>query len=189
LPVLVLVLALGLAACGGGGESDEDKITSTIENAATSTDSAVCGETQTLAFMEQTTGESGKGAEKACEKEAEEGTNQPDSVSVTSIKVEGEKATANAEFKGGQFDKQTLELALAEEDGEWRLDEFTGFAKFDPAPFVASLSEQLEEEPGIEPETASCIVEGIEELSDSELEGLVVENNTGPIVEIAESCE
>lgn len=189
LPALLLAFALGLAACGGSSESDEDKITTTVENAAISTDAAVCDETQTLAFMEQTTGGSGKEAEKACEKEAEEGTNQPDSVNVTNVKVDGEKASADAEFKGGQFDKQTLELALAEEDGDWKLDEFTGFAKFDPAPFVAALAEQLKEEPGIEPETASCIVEGIEELSNDELESLVVENNTEPIVEIAEACE
>jgi len=189
LPAVLLALAFGLVACGGGGESDEDKIAGAIEDAATSTDPAVCGETQTLAFMEQTTGESGKGAEKECEKEAEEGANQPDSVSVSKVEVDGENATADAEFKGGQFDEQILELALVEEDGDWKLDEFSGFAKFDPAPFIAELSKQLEEEPEIEPQVASCIVEGIEELSDSELESLVVENNTEPIVEIAESCE
>lgn len=189
LPALLLALALGLAACGGGGESDEDKIANTIENAATSNDPVVCKETQTLAFMEQTTGESGQEAEKKCEKEAEEGTGQPESVNVTQVKVNGEKATADAEFQGGQFDEQTLEVALVEEGGEWKLDEFTGFAKFDPAPFIAALGEQLEEEPNIKPQVAGCIVEGIEELSKPELESLVVENNTEPIVEIAEGCE
>ncbi|MFL5899358.1 MAG: hypothetical protein ACJ76D_13045 [Solirubrobacterales bacterium] len=184
-----LLLALGLAACGGGGESDEDKIVNTIETAATGTDPTVCDETQTLAFMEQTTGSGGKEAEKQCEKEAEAGEDNPDSVDVSNVRVGGEKATADAAFKGGTFDEQTLELALVEEDGEWKLDEFSGFAKFDPAPFVSALAEQLEEEPEIEPETAGCIVEGIEELPDSELESLVVENNTGPIGEIAEACE
>ncbi|HEU4706342.1 MAG TPA: hypothetical protein VFS64_04050 [Solirubrobacterales bacterium] len=189
LPVLLLALGLGLAACGGGGESDEDKIATTIETAATGTDPSVCGETQTLKFMEQTTGASGKQAEKSCEKEAEEGANQPDSVAVSKVKVNGESASADAEFKGGNFNEQTLELALVEEGGEWKLDEFTGFAKFDPAPFIAVLGEQLEEEESIDPKTASCIVEGVEELSNPELESLVVESNTEPIVEIAEGCE
>ena len=53
LPALVLGLSLGLAACGGGGESDEDKIVETIETSATSTDPAICKETETLSFMEQ----------------------------------------------------------------------------------------------------------------------------------------
>lgn len=189
LPVLLLALALGLAACGGGGESDEDKITTAIENAATSNDSAVCDETQTLAFMEQTSGGSGKEAEKQCEEEAKSGEGQPDSVSVTKVKVDGENATADAEFKGGFFDAQTLEVALVEEDGDWKLDELTGFANFDSEGLVNTFAEQIEEEPEIEPETASCLVEGIEELSDAELESIVIENNTEVFGEIAEGCE
>lgn len=125
--LLIFVFVFGLAACGGG-ESDEDKITSTIETAATSTDPAVCGETQTLQFMETTAGGSGKEAEKECEKEAKAGENNPESVAV-------------------------------------------------------------EEEPSIKPQVAGCIVEGLEELPKAELETLVVENNTQPIVELAESCE
>jgi hypothetical protein len=188
LPAVLLIFVFGLAACGGGGESDEDKIASTIETAAISTDPAVCNETQTLKFMEQTAGGGGE-AEKECEKEAEEGTNQPDSVAVSQVKVSGESATADAEFKGGTFNDQTLELSLVEEGGEWKLDEFTGFAKFDPAPFVKALTEQIENEPELEPETAACVVEGIEELSNSELESAIVENNTEVFAEIGESCE
>jgi ABC-type glycerol-3-phosphate transport system substrate-binding protein len=189
LPVLLLALALGLAACGGSSESDEDKITTTIENAATSNDPAVCGETQTLAFMEQTAGSSGKEAEKECEADAKSGEGQPDSVKVTKVKVDGGNATADAEFKGGVFDAQTLEVALVEEDGDWKLDELTGFANFDSEGLVNSFAEQIEEEPEIEPETASCLIEGIEELSDAELESVVLENNTEVFGEIAEGCE
>ena len=187
--VPALVLALGLAACGGG-ESAEDKIASTIEESATSTDPAICNETQTLNFMEQTNSGSGKEAEKQCEEETkEEGSNEPDSVNVSKVEADGEKATADVEFKGGTFDGQTLEVALVEEDGDWKLNELTGFANFDPGPFVAELAKQLEEEPQIKPQTASCIVEGLEGLKASDLEAIVVENNTEPIVEIAEGCE
>jgi ABC-type glycerol-3-phosphate transport system substrate-binding protein len=187
LPAL-LAFALGLAACGGG-ESEEDKIASTIESAATSTDPAVCDETQTIAFMEQTTGESGKAAEKECEKEAEAGTNQPDSVSVTKVEADGENATANAEFKGGNLGGQTLELTLVEEGGGWKLDELTGFAKFDPAPIVKQLDEQLQKNQEIDPETGSCVVAGVKELPSSALEAMLLENNSEAIVEIAEGCE
>jgi ABC-type glycerol-3-phosphate transport system substrate-binding protein len=185
----VLLLALGLAACGGG-ESAEEKIVSTIEESATGNDPALCGETETLNFMEQTNSGSGKEAEKECEEETkEEGSNDPDSVKVSNVEADGEKASADVEFKGGTFDGQTLEVALVEEDGDWKLNELTGFANFDPGPFVAELAKQLEEEPQIEAETASCIVEGIEGLKASELEAMVIENNTEPIVEIAENCE
>lgn len=187
LPAL-LISAFGLAACGGGGESDEGKIISTIETAATSTDPSVCGETQTLKFMEQTGGSGGE-AEKECEEETKAGENNPESVTVSKVEVEGERATANVEFEGGNFDGQTLEVALVKEGGDWKLNEFTGFAKFDPVQLVTVLSEKLEAEPSIKPRVASCIVAGLEELPKAELEALVVENNTQPIVELAEGCE
>ena len=189
LPALLLAFALGLSACGGGGESDEDKIVATIETAATSTDPAVCDETQTISFMEQTSGSSGKDAEKECEEETKSEDDNPDSVTVSEVEIDGDSATANAEFKGGTFDAQTLELALVEDEGDWKLDELAGFAKFDAEGLVASFAEQIEKEPGIDPETASCFVEGIEGLSDSELESVIVENNTEVFGEIAETCE
>jgi ABC-type glycerol-3-phosphate transport system substrate-binding protein len=190
LPALLLALALGLAACGGGGESDEDKITSTIEESATSTDPSICKETQTQAFMEQTSGGAGgKAAVKECEEETKSGEGNPDSVKVSEVEAESGKATADVAFKGGIFDGQTLEVALVEEDGDWKLNELTGFAKFDPEGLVNSFAEEIEEEPEIEPETASCFVEGIEELSSSELESVVIENNTEVFGEIAEGCE
>jgi ABC-type glycerol-3-phosphate transport system substrate-binding protein len=189
LPFALLALSLGLAACGGGGESDEDKIVSTIETSATSTDPAVCGETQTQKFMEQTSGGSGDEAEKECEEETKNGESNPDSVAVSKVKVDGDKATANVKFNGGNFDGQTAEVALVEADGDWKLDELTGFANFDPTLLVQQLAEQLEAEPEIEPQVASCIIEGLEEAPADELEGMVVENNTQPVVELAESCE
>lgn len=187
--LLLATLALALAACGGGGESAEDKITSTIETAATSKESSVCKETQTLKFMEQTTGSTGREAEKECEEQAESGENNPNAVNVSEVEVEGEKATANVEFEGGNFDGQTLEIALVEEEGEWKLDELTGFANFDPSKLVGVLKEKLEEEASIPARVASCIVEGLGELPKQELESMVIENNTQPIVELAEGCE
>lgn len=188
-PAFLLVLALGLAACGSGGESDEEKIVSMIETSATSTDPANCKETQTQQFMEQTTGGSGSEAVKECEKETKSGEDNPESVNVSQVKVNGEEATANVGFEGGNFNGQTVEVALVEEEGNWKLNELTGFAKFDPTQLVGALAKKLEEEPNIKPQVAGCIVEGIEELSKPELESLVIENNTEPIVEIAEGCE
>lgn len=184
-----LLLALGLAACGSSSESDEDKITSTIENAATSTDPAVCKETQTLAFMEQTSGSSGKEAEKECEEEAKSGEDQPESVSVTKVKVDGDKATADVEFEGGNLDGQTPEVALVEEDGNWKLNELTGFAKFDPEILINTFAEQIEKEPEIKPEQATCLIEGLEGLPSSDLESLVIENNNEAFSEVVKSCE
>jgi ABC-type glycerol-3-phosphate transport system substrate-binding protein len=190
LPAALLALALGLAACGGGGESDEDKIVATIEESATSRDPGVCKETQTTAFMEQTNEGSGAAAVKECEKETEEeGENDPESVEVSKVEVEGSSATADVKFEGGSLDGQTAEVALVEEGGNWKLDQLTGFAGFNAAQIVESVAEQLENNPGVKPQQANCIVEGLEEAPTEELENLVLENDTQPIVELAESCE
>lgn len=188
LPAVLLIFVFGLTACGGG-ESDEDKIVGMIERSATSTDPANCKETQTLAFMEQASGGSGKEAEKECEEETKNGEDNPKAVNVSEVEVNGEKATANVEFEGGNFGGQTVEVALVEEEGDWKLNELTGFAKFNPTQLVAALAKKLEEEPEIEPQVAACIVEGLEEAPKEELENLVIENNTQPIVELVESCE
>jgi ABC-type glycerol-3-phosphate transport system substrate-binding protein len=190
LPALLLALALGLAACGSGGESDEDKIVSMIEESATSTDPSICKETQTQAFMEQTSGGAGgSAAVKECEEETKSGESNPDSVKVSEVETDGGKATADVAFKGGIFDGQTLEVALVEEGGDWKLNELTGFAKFDPEGLVSAFAEQIKKEPELEPETAECFVEGLEGLSSSELESVVIENNTEAFGEIAEGCE
>ena len=73
-PLALLVLAaLTIVACGGGGSSDEDKITETIEKAATTSDPSNCTELETLRFVEQNSEEKGKAAVKSCEEEAEAG--------------------------------------------------------------------------------------------------------------------
>jgi hypothetical protein len=190
LPLLLIVL-LSAAACGGGGSNDSDaegEIETVIETSATSTDPASCGEYSTLKFMEQTAGGEGKEAENACEESVEEGDN-PESVSVTNIKVDSEDATADAEFVGGSFSGQTLSVALIEEEGGWKLNEFTGFVNFDAAALTEALVERLEGEEGIEPKTISCIAEGLEGLDEGEYEELVIEDNTKPFEEIAEGCE
>ncbi|HVO54637.1 MAG TPA: hypothetical protein VMT37_09500 [Solirubrobacterales bacterium] len=187
---LLLVVLLGAAACGGGGgdSAAEGEIETVIEAAATSTDPANCGKYSTLQFMEQTTGAKGAKAEKSCEEDAGE-PGQPESVSVTNIEIDGSSATADAAFEGGNFGGQALSVALVEEEGNWKLDEFKGFAEFDAKKLTETLVKQFEEEGSIEPKVISCIAEGLEKLDESEYEKLVVEQETQPIVEIAEGCE
>lgn len=187
--VLALALALGLAACGGGGESDEDKVVETIETAATSNDPSVCTELQTLAFNEQTEDGEGKTATKECEEDAEDESNNPDSVDVTEVEIDGSGATADAAFTGGSFDGQTLGLALVEEDGEWKLDEATGFVKFDKDALVAAISAGFEEQKEIEPELASCMVQAFKAADQEEFEELILGGSSQGFVEIAEACQ
>jgi ABC-type glycerol-3-phosphate transport system substrate-binding protein len=186
---LALALALGLAACGGGGESDEDEVANAIETAATSTDPSTCTELVTLAFNDQTEDGEGKAATKECEEDAEDDSNNPESVDVTKVEVDGSSATADAAFTGGSFDGQTLGIELVEENGDWKLDQITGFTQFDKAKLVAAISTGLEEQEEIEPELASCMVEIFEEAEEEEFEELILGGSSRGFVEIAEACQ
>lgn len=184
---LLVVSAFLLAACGSSGDSAESQIEDAIETSATTNDPANCTELETQNFSEQGSGESGKAAVTACEKEAKE-SSQADSVEITEVKVDGSKATANAAISGGNFDGQAVTIALVEEDGKWKLDELTGFVKFDQGALAKVFETQLEKDNELTPELTSCIVIGIEEAPQAEIEEIILSGNAAPVEELAESC-
>ena len=189
LPCLLIVSALALVACGGGGSSAESEIEEAIETSATSGNPANCTKLQTANFVEQSTSESGKEATKTCEEEAKKDPeSRAESVEVTDVEVDGSKATANAALSGGAFDGQTLSIALVEEDGGWKLDELTGFAKFDQGAIAQVFETQLEKSGELNSKQTSCIVEGIEEMPQGEIEEVILSGNSTPIEELAEGC-
>jgi len=189
-PLALLVLAaLTLTACGGGGSSDEDKITETIETAATTSDPSNCTELETLSFVEQNTTEKGKAAIKACEAEAEAGEEEAEGANVSNVSVSGSKATAEAEFEGGSLGSQSLEVALVEEDGNWKLDQIEGFAEYDGKALGEQFQKQFEKEPGeLEPAQAKCISGKIAGLGQAEAEEVFFGGSAEKIIELAQSC-
>ena len=187
LPLALLALVFGLAACGGG-ESDEDKVVDVIETSVTSSDPADCKELATQAFLEQTQFEQGAAAVESCEESAEDTSDDPDSVDVSEVEVDGSAAAADVAFTGGSFDGQTLALALVEEDGDWKMDEVTGFVEFDQQGLANSFEEAFESEDEVDPQLAACFAEVIRELPKEEAEGLVIGGSSDPLIEIIEGC-
>ena len=188
LPLALLSLVFGLSACGGG-ESDEDKVVEVIETSVTSTDPADCEELATQGFLEQTELEEGAAAVESCEESAEDTENDPDSVEVSEVEVDGSAATADVSFTGGSFDGQTLSVALVEEDGGWKMDEVTGFAEFDQEQLADTFEEGLQSgEDALDPALATCFAEVIRDLPKAEAEEIVIGGSADPIVEIIEGC-
>ncbi len=189
LALLSAAALLTLTACGGGGSSDEDKITETIEKAATTSDPSNCTELETQRFAEQNSAEKGKAAIEACEKEAEEGEEQAESVEVSNISVNGSKATAQAAFEGGSLGSQAIEVALVEEGGTWKLDYVEGFANYDGKALGEEFERHFEEEPGeLTPEQTKCIVGKIGGLSKEEAEEAFFAGSAELVTELVQSC-
>jgi len=185
----LIVSALALVACGSSGGNDEAEIEEAIETSATASDPANCTKLETLNFSEQSSGESGKAATEACEEEAKDPEGKAESVAVSEVEVDGSKATANAAITGGSLEGQTVSLALVEEDGQWKLDQITGFVKLDQGQLANVFAEQLEKGEEVEPEITACIVSGIEEASKEEAEEFVLDPANQALGELAESCE
>jgi hypothetical protein len=138
--VSVLVISSGVAACGGG-DSDGDQISGVIEEVITTTSDEHCTELETQRFVEQVNFATGSEAIESC-KDADPDANA-DSVEVTNVQVDGDRATADALPEGSVFDGQTLRLSLVKEDDQWKLDHADDMVDFDQARFAESYAERL----------------------------------------------
>jgi hypothetical protein len=193
---LLLIAALAPAACGGGGSStsggdEEAAIVTAIEKSATANDPSKCTELQTQAFNEQEKAASGAEATEICEEEAEEQGSPAKSVDVSNVKIDGEKATAEAAIGGSALNGQTVELELVKEDGDWKLNQFLQFAKFSAAALGEAIEEALASEAGEEvpAELGECIAAGVGKLSQAEAEEVAFEGNLKIIETIAAGCQ
>jgi predicted small secreted protein len=190
LPLLLLAAALALTACGGSsGGGEEAAIEEAIEGSATSTEPSKCTEFQTAAFNEHETSSKGAEATKACEEEVEANENQTKSVSISEIKESGETATASVAVTGSPLNEQSVEVELAKEEGNWKLNKFLGFTKYDGSALAAALEEELNKAGEVTPKLAKCVSEVVAEASQEEAEEFVFEQNTEALEEAAKGCE
>lgn len=191
IPCLLLASALAIAACGGDDSSAEEaQIEETIETSVTTTDPSKCTELMTANFREQNSGLRGDAALEDCEEEAGDTSDDPDSVEVAAIAVDGSDATAEVSFVGGGFDGQALDVALVKEGDQWKLDEIAGFATLDADALATTIEEQFEESSAeISAEVISCIGDALRDAPQEEVEELLLSGSSEKFVEFAEACE
>jgi hypothetical protein len=126
-PLLVasLVAALLLVACGGsggGGSSDESQIEDAVNRALTSDDPAICTEVATQRFVDVVYG----GSLDKCKQDAEDPSDNPDSVDISGISVTGDTAKVSSiKVNGGPNDGQVLAADFKKEGDQWKFDRVT----------------------------------------------------------------
>jgi hypothetical protein len=194
IPLLLLAAApFLLAACGGddddsGSSQDEDDITAVIEESVSTTDPAGCTELQTQTFVEQTSFETGDAAIAQCEEDAAETADDPDSVEVSDISVDGEAATASVTFAGGAFDGSTVLLDLVKEGDQWKLNEITDIPEFNFEGFITAFTEQTEAEGEIPPQIAECIVQSFETAGADQIKEVILSGDGEQLTGIFSEC-
>lgn len=188
LPCILLLSSLALVACGES--ADESEIKDAIEVSATGDDPANCTDLVTPRFLEQTTQETGFDALNTCEEEASDGRGA-ESVNVSNVEIDSlnPRATADVALTGGGFDGQEVEVALEKQNGQWKLDEITGFAEFDEAKAIESLEKGFAEPSSeVSKGLATCIVESFEEAPQPKFEEVLLSATTDEFEELTEDC-
>lgn len=185
------IAALALAACGGSdsdSDDDEDQITTVIEASVKPTDPADCETYSTQAFLEQSESAEGEEAVAICEEDVKDSSNDPDSVEVSAVEVDGDAATAEVAFTGGGFDQQAVAISLVKEDGSWKLDSIDSFASFDRDAFVSSIETGFETAE-LTDEQMGCVGEALEAASDEELEAVILDQDgEAALIELVGDC-
>jgi hypothetical protein len=193
--LLVLLLALSLpvwlAACGGGdggGSEDEDQVTEVIETSSTSTDPADCATLATQAFLDQTETGTGQEAVASCEENAADTSDDPDSVDVSDVQVDGSSATATVAFNGGTFGGSTLTVGLVKEGDQWKLDEVTDITEFDFEAFKQNLTDSFTASGDVPPEIADCITQALDQAGEDQVKSIVLSGDDQALLDLFAPC-
>jgi hypothetical protein len=189
LPVAVLFSSLVIVACGGGGgNSDTSQITDVIQTASTSTAPADCTKLQTQQFVEQTNFTTGPAALQACQKNAADTTDNPTSVDVSNVSVNGNNATANVTFHGSSLDGSTLTVALIKDGNQWKMDKITGVPTLNLAAIKQQFAQQLQAQGSIPPQVASCIQSAFSQVTADQVKQALLNGSQGGLVNLFSQC-
>jgi hypothetical protein len=187
LALLVLGLPLVFAACGGGSD-DEGDITDVIQTSVKSTDPGDCTKLETTRFVEQTEFSTGQDAIKECQDDASDTSDDPDSVNVTDIKVDGDNATANVAFVGGSFGGSTLTVALIKDGDQWKLDRITDIVSLDLAAFKQSFSDRLAASGDVPAQLKTCIDQAIQGASEDQIKQALLGGTEQDLLALFAQC-
>ena len=159
-----------------------------ITTSVTTTDPADCTELQTQAFVEQSNYATGEDAVAQCEEDVKDTTNDPDSVEVSEITVDGENATANVTFEGAAFDGSTVTVALVKDGDQWKLDEITDIPELNAESFKTTLAEQISADQTIPPQIGDCIANSVNQASDEQIKQAIIGGTEQDLIALFGDC-
>jgi hypothetical protein len=169
--VLLVVLFFGQRLIAPG--SEEHQIEDAIEMAATSDDPDTCRELRTETFLQQSAGVPAPYSDDLCEIYA--GESGADSVRVSEIRVDGDRATATVYYEGGDYDGSRFVEELVEEGADWKLNR-TVEVQLDRDGFDRGYRQDYLDFGSTE-RAADCAIEKAGALSDERIEEMLLSGN------------
>lgn len=174
----------GLGACGGDDEpsvasttattanpaaesGEERAVRDVVQEAMTTTDPSSCTELYTRGLLEQSTGERGAAALKACRDEADKPGAK--SLKIDDVRVSGPRASADIRPSGGELPFKSATLALRKSGGKWKLSRLKGGVLDRPALFAVLRRGFAEPPDAIPAPLVDCAVKDLDGESTSRL--------------------
>lgn len=205
----VVVMASLIGACGGGDETeqagderpaageqqdpgpaqnaDEKQVRAVLTEALTTKDPAACTRLLTQSAMEQFTLQRGSEALSECRDEADEPG--ATSVKIGRVEVDGERAEAQVEPKGGTLTLKEATFALLKDGDRWKIHRLTAGTLDRPA-FLREARKGLREESEESDEAqVGCVVAALERRRDAEIMKLFLDGDARVLVVPTLVCE
>lgn len=195
---LLIVAACVLGACGGddgdtqepnagetpaAGESssaDEQQVRAVVREALTTDDPGSCTRLLTQAAVEQFTYRRGREAIAECRKDADEVA--ATSVAVSRVEVDGTRAEADAEPKGGGLTLRKATFTLRKDGRRWKIDRLKA-GTLDRAAFLTEARKQMREPPEALSEAVThCVVRELRATTDAVLIRIFVASDPRPLL-------
>jgi hypothetical protein len=154
------------------GGSDEDQIRRVITLTITTSKPGNCTQLETLRFVEQTNFGEGGNAIAICHLAGPELA--ADSVAISKVKIEGDRATAQMAVTGSRFDGQVLVVSLVKKGGQWKMDHIDAFIDFDGDRFAEEFVIVHERAHDLRPGQVACVEESLKGVPPAQLEKLVL---------------
>jgi hypothetical protein len=180
-----VLVAMLLVACGN---SDEDQITDVIKTSVKSTDPADCTKLATARFLAQTEFAVGPDALRQCQQDAADTSDNPSSVDVKDVKVDGDNATANVTFHGGTFDGSTLTVALVKVGDQWKLDRITAIPTFNLQGFARAVTDRLLAEGKTPQDVVTCIGDALNKVGVDHIKQVLISGDSSQLSALFAPC-
>jgi len=184
----LVVAALGIAGCGEEDGQEAEDIGQVVAESVRSDDPASCTELATPRFIEQTQFATGRRATAACRRETGDPSDDPGSVEVSDVEVDGDRATADVAFEGSVFDGSVVTVALVREEERWKLDRLEDIPEFDRQAFEEAFVEQAQHSGELNARQGDCVIEQFGGLSDDDMKELLLSGDKARLASVLKPC-
>lgn len=186
--VRLAAVACLIAGCGGA-KTESDRIVDVVKHGLATTNPADCTGLMTHAYLLQNHLGTDATVLRMCTQDLRDPAGNPHSVDVSSVRITGAMASANAAIHGGDLDGQTLRLRLRKDGGRWRLDRIEAFQTFNRAKFLAGVTADFSSGSGaLSRPLARCIVGRMAAVDDAGLAALELSDDHTPLLRLVTGC-